>query len=266
MAGPTAEKSDPYNRIWIRDNSLVAISLQLAGESELATEITEGTLAIVEKNHQRVKSIIEHGKPHATEGNVSLLHPVYKTSGEELDTEWGWRQNDAIGNLLQSAGLIECGYEEASKMEGYSNDHYDDRYGTRYYDLAHLNPFMLGELAEPQIIEEIEHELLRDYGVIRYHGDHYMSGPKENQEAQWVLGLLMLGHAWLACSEPEKARAYLAKADSLRVNGGQLPEAYIYDNGRYVPCEHTPLVWCHALALALRRQLNQETIPEAQAS
>lgn len=318
MAGPSAKDSDPYNRIWIRDNSLVAISLQQAGEKKLSTEIIEGILAIVEQHHARIKAIIEQGKPYADERNVSLLHPTYKTSGEELDVEWGWRQNDAIGNMLQSAGmlglveehkeliadlvkylelvkywekdngiwewqqyaqkntilscvaglravadyidvpeeLINKGYVEASKIDGSSNDHTDDRYGERYYDLSHLNPFMLGELAEPRIIEEIEHELLRNYGVIRYHGDHYMSGGR-GREAQWVLGLLMLGHAWLACEEPEKARSYLEKADSLRVNGGDLTEAYIYKDGQYVPCEHTPLVWCHALALSLRRQLDE---------
>lgn len=312
MAGPSAREADPYNRIWIRDNSLIAISLLAAGETELAAQIAEGLLGMLEEHQSKIISVIREGKPVGDEWNANLLHPVYKTSGEELDVEWGWRQNDAIGNLLQLTGmlglvnghkelvtnlvkyletikywerdngiwewvqhvqtntllscvaglravsdyvnvsqeLINIGYDEANKIKGYSNE--------RYFDLAHLNPFMLGELAEPKIIKEIEHELLRDYGVIRYHGDHYMSGG-DNHEAQWVLGLLMLGHAWLACGDTEKARSYLQKVDQLRVDGNDIPEAYVYKNDQYVPCEHTPLVWCHALALSLRRQLQKNS-------
>lgn len=309
MAGPSTKESDPYNRVWIRDNSLVAISLQAAGERELSAEITEAILMLVEKHHHKIHDIVHSGKPYVDERNAALLHPVYETNGEELGVEWGWRQNDAIGNLLQSAGmlglveshkeivadlvkylevvkywerdngiwewvqhvqtntilscvaglkavadyidvpesLINKGYETAHSLDGYSDE--------RYFDLAHLNPFMLGELTEPRIIEEIEHELLRDHGVIRYHDDHYMSGGK-GREAQWVLGLLMLGCAWLACDNVEKAQMYLEKVDALRVNG-DIPEAYVYKDGKYVPGEHTPLVWCHAMALSLRRQLNE---------
>lgn len=308
VAGPSAE-SNPYNRVWIRDNALVALALEMAGENTLATEITEGLLGLLEKNQDKILKIIEEGKPYARERNVSLIHPVYQASGKELGVDWGWRQNDAIGNLLQAAGglglveahkeiinhlvkylevveywekdsgiweeslqvqkntilscvaglkavsdfvdvpedLIERGYQTVDKLERYSHSDIRD------CDLAHLNPFMLGEIADPYIIQVVEHELLRDHGVIRYHEDRYMSGGK-GYEAQWVLGLLMLGHAWLACDNKEKARKYLQKVDSLRVNG-DIPEAYIYKNGKYVPNEHTPLAWCHALALALRRQL-----------
>lgn len=175
---------------------------------------------------------------------------------------WEWTQQVQVNTILSSVAglravteyidvpeeLIKKGYETVDQLEGHSD--------IRYFDLAHLNPFMLGELAEPRIIEEVEHELLRDHGVIRYHNDHYMSGGK-NREAEWVLGLLMLGHAWLACDDKDKAKTYLQKVDNLRING-DIPEAYIYKDGRYIPGEHTPLVWCHALALSLRHQLDDK--------
>jgi GH15 family glucan-1,4-alpha-glucosidase len=307
LAGPSAKESDPYNRVWIRDNALVALALIQAGEKEFATEITSGLLDLLEAYRPKIEKIIAEGKPYATERNASLLHPVYKESGDELDVEWGWRQNDAIGNLLLVAGslelvgdhqeliqdlvkyleiveywkkdngiweweqqvqkntiyscmvglravadyvevpedLIQTGEEAVKKIKGHSDK--------KYYDLAHLNPFLMGEIMDPRVIEEIEHELLRDNGVIRYHNDHYMSGGK-HREAQWVLGLLMLGNAWLVCENREKAQAYLDRVDQLRVNEN-IPEAYIYKKGQYVPNEHTPLAWCHALALSLRRQL-----------
>lgn len=89
MAGPSTKESDPYNRVWIRDNALVAISLKTAGESELATEITEGLLDLVEKHQDRILQVIAEGKPNSVERNVQHLHPAYKISGEELDVEWG---------------------------------------------------------------------------------------------------------------------------------------------------------------------------------
>lgn len=310
LAGPSAKESDPYDRVWIRDNALTALALEMAGEHDFAVEITEGLLALMERDQPKILKVIEEGKPYATERNVSLIHPVYKGSAKELDVEWGWRQNDAIGNLLQAAGslglvndhkeiidnlikylevveywekdngiwewtqqvqsntilscvaglravsdytevpesLIKTGYKKVEELEGRYSD-------LREYDLAHLNPFLLGEITEPFIIEKIEHELVRDHGVIRYHEDHYMSGGKSH-EAEWVLGFLMLGHAWLSCGNQEKANEYLEKVDSLRVNE-DIPEAYIYKNGSYVPNEHIPLAWAHALALALRRQVKR---------
>ncbi len=310
-AGPSAKESDSYNRVWIRDNSLVALGLEMAGEHDFAVEVTEGLLALMERNQPKILKVIEEGKPYGDERNVTLIHPVYEENTKELDVEWGWRQNDAIGNLLQAAGtlglvnhhkevinnlvkylevveywekdngiwewtqqvqtntvlscvaglravsdyvevpdsLIDVGYKTAEKLEGKYSD-------LREYDLAHLNPFLLGEITEPFIIEKIEHELVRDHGVIRYHKDHYMSGGK-GHEAEWVLGFLMLGHAWLSCGNKEKAEEYLNKVDSLRVNK-DIPEAYVYKNGSYVANEHTPLAWAHALALALRKQLQKD--------
>lgn len=317
LAGPAAKESDPYNRVWIRDNALVALALIQAGETELATQITEGLLGLMERYRPKIQEIIKKGKPYATERDASLIHPVYHASGKELEIEWGWHQNDAIGSLLQVAGtlglaadykeivqdlvdyldaveywqkdrgiweegkqvqvntllscaaglkavsdyvevpdeMIDVGYQFAEEIEGHSDK--------RYSDLARLNPFFIGELADPRIIQEVEHELLREKGVIRYHGDRYMSGGK-NKEAQWVLGLLMLGQAWMACERPDKARAYLDNVDKLRVKNGDIPEAYIYKEnpktkkGKYVPGEHTPLAWAHALALSLRRQLKEK--------
>ncbi len=316
LAGPPAKESDPYNRVWIRDNALIALALIQAGEMETATQITDGLLGLMEKNRPKMRKIIEGGKPYAPERDVSLIHPVYHASGKELEVEWGWHQNDGMGNLLQAAGtlglaadykelvqdmvdyldaveywkgdrgiweegkqvqvntllscaaglkavsdyvnvpdeMIDVGYQFAEKIEGHGSK--------RYSDLARLNPFFLGEQADPRIIEEVEHDLLRGHGVIRYHGDRYMRGAKRH-EAEWVLGLLMLGHAWLACEKPDKARAYLDQVDKLRVKNGDIPEAYVYKEnpktkkGKYIPGEHTPLAWAHALALSLRRQLEK---------
>jgi len=350
LAGPPSKESNSYNKMWIRDNALVALALIQAGETETATQITNGLMDLMEKYrpkiqetikggkpvglmeeppseikkaikegkgwdvvkgwHPKVEKLVKAGKPYAHERDASLIHPVYKDNGEELEIEWGWHQNDAIGNLLQAAGaldlvndhkditsdlvkylevteyweedrgiweegkqvqtntilsctaglktvadyinvpeeLIDKGYQTLDKLNRYSHS------DKRDVDLAHLNPFMLGEIADPYLIQVVEHELLRGHGVIRYHGDRYMSGGK-GREAEWVLGLLMLGQAWLACDNRTKANEYLKRADKLRVKGGDFPEAYIYKNGKYIPNEHTPLAWCHALSLSLRRQL-----------
>lgn len=319
LAGPVAKESDSYNRVWLRDNSLIALALIQAGEIETAAQITDGLLGLMERYRPKIQKVINEGKPYADERDVILIHPVYHASGKELEVEWGWHQNDGIGTLLQAAAalglvedykeivqdlvnyldaveywkkdrgiweegkqvqvntllscaaglkavsdyvdvpdeMIDVGYQFAEEIEGHGSK--------RYFDLALLNPFFIGERAEPRIIQEVEHELLRKHGVIRYHGDRYMRGAK-GHEAEWVLGLLMLGHAWLACEDKEKAQAYLDRVDKLRTKNGDIPEAYVYKvnpkdktKGKYVPGEHTPLAWAHALALSLRRQLEEKT-------
>lgn len=99
------------------------------------------------------------------------------------------------------------------------------------------------------ILELVEGQLLRKWGVIRHIGDTYEAGGES--EAQWVMGLPWLGIAHLAFGDTEKAQSYLQDTERLYTDNG-LPESYLANNQA---CVHTPLAWSHAMAIVLRAKL-----------
>lgn len=99
------------------------------------------------------------------------------------------------------------------------------------------------------ILDLVEHQLLRKWGVIRHAGDAYEAGSQS--EAQWVMGLPWLGIAHLDFGDTEKARSYLQDTERLYTDNG-LPESYLANNQA---CIHTPLAWSHAMAIVLRAKL-----------
>jgi GH15 family glucan-1,4-alpha-glucosidase len=101
------------------------------------------------------------------------------------------------------------------------------------------------------IVELIEFELLREYGVIRHVGDTYEANGKT--EPQWVMGLPWLGIAQFELGNIQKAREYLAKTERLYTDNG-LPESYLAHNRVSI---HTPLAWSHALMIVLRAKLDK---------
>jgi hypothetical protein len=126
-------------------------------------------------------------------------------------------------------------------------------------DAAHLQIFFpLGLSDDVSIIDEIHRNLSGEYGIARYPKDAYEAGD-DGSEAQWPLILFWEGLAWLSLGDREAALECLVKGDSLRLEDGNIPEAYRYhvdgETSGYLPCPHTPLTWAHAFALALRYQL-----------
>ena len=112
-------------------------------------------------------------------------------------------------------------------------------------DMAQLSlVFPLG-MNLPEIVDRVEEQLSRDRGVIRYHRDWYHHHP--HGEAEWTMGAPWLGLCYLALGDRDRAKQCLEWTDSLYVRG-ELPECYIGNHA----CEHTPLAWSHAMALALR--------------
>lgn len=99
------------------------------------------------------------------------------------------------------------------------------------------------------ILELVEDQLLRKWGVIRHVGDAYEAGGKS--EAQWVMGLPWLGIAHIEFGNIEKAKNYLMDTERLYTDNG-LPESYLANNQA---CVHTPLAWSHAMTIVLRTKL-----------
>lgn len=123
---------------------------------------------------------------------------------------------------------------------------------TKGCDLALLSliyPYQLVPIGMAfTIVRNVEDQLLRPHGVIRYQYDKYYQ--EDNCEAEWCMGLPWLGlcHA-VVLANRDKALSYLLWATRAMTDHFELPEIYLPARG--MPNENTPLGWAHSLWLML---------------
>ncbi len=120
---------------------------------------------------------------------------------------------------------------------------------TKHVDLAQLSliyPFNVVSREQAlKIIDNIEKNLLRSRGIIRYLNDMYYN---KGGEAQWTMGLPWLAIIYKLLGNEKKYLLYLNKSLYALNEEGELPELY-YASG----VEHndnTPLGWSEALLIA----------------
>ena len=105
------------------------------------------------------------------------------------------------------------------------------------------------------IIKNVEENLTRKFGTIRYKGDKYNASEKLTPpEAEWVLGDLFLGCAYLTLKDRKKAKFYLDKVLK-NTRNFQIPEAISSDGKVHY---NSPLAWSHAMAITLIDRLISE--------
>jgi GH15 family glucan-1,4-alpha-glucosidase len=139
-------------------------------------------------------------------------------------------------------GMIERGWEALHRLLPRESE-------SKTCDLAQLSLVYPLNMAEPELVEQVENELLRTHGVVRYANDAYH---RNGSEAEWTMGIPWLGLCWLRLGDRSKARRYLAMTERVYW-GDQLPECY----SGHGPCEHSPLAWSHSLTLSLRALLDK---------
>jgi hypothetical protein len=122
---------------------------------------------------------------------------------------------------------------------------------TRNVDMSLLTliyPFdIVSEKQRDTIIHNVEKELIRDHGCVRYIGDYYFNaddGNRVGNEAQWTMGKLYLALIYNKMGNREKAKEYLHSIID-KCDGGKIPELYV--NG--VANCNNPLGWSVALAI-----------------
>ena len=95
------------------------------------------------------------------------------------------------------------------------------------------------------ILKNVEVNLVKERGVIRYIGDkyHYRNG-----EAQWTKGLPWLAIIHRQMNKPDKYSYYMRKTMQAMNENGELPELYYSDGKQYN--ENCPLAWSQALFVA----------------
>lgn len=151
---------------------------------------------------------------------------------------------------------------------------------TRSYDLATLSLIYPHNIVSVEtankIIENVERELLREKGVIRYHEDRYYSlhnveeakwndrlcqyglNTYKGHEAEWCFGFAFLGLAYFTLGNRDKAEYYLRKLAECECGEGNLPELYYSKTS--IAGDNNPLGWTNAMGILLMSSLGYDEI------
>lgn len=102
-----------YDKAWLRDIYFMLLGFLETGDIETVREATRALLSVFVKHETKIDWAIEH-KPHETWQYIhARFHPE---TFEEYWEEWGNRQNDAVGEVLNS--ICELEIRGASALEG----------------------------------------------------------------------------------------------------------------------------------------------------
>jgi GH15 family glucan-1,4-alpha-glucosidase len=140
----------------------------------------------------------------------------------------------------------------------------------RPIDLAQMSliyPYqiLVGEDAKV-VIDQIETNLCRDRGVIRYKGDSYYSTLEHegrhhslsyyyDTEAEWTFGFPWLALCHLELGNIDKANEYIKKTESVMLKDGSLPELYFAKSTNHNA--NTPLGWGNAMYILAKERLEK---------
>lgn len=118
---------------------------------------------------------------------------------------------------------------------------------TKQVDMALLSliyPYgIVSDKQREKILYNVESQLLRKKGVIRYVGDKYYN---DNAEASWTLGFVWLAIIYKQLGNMKKYDFYIKKTFDVMNSKGELPELYL-SNG--ISNENTPLAWAQSMVL-----------------
>lgn len=134
---------------------------------------------------------------------------------------------------------------------------------SKFADLALLSliyPFNVTTEDETiKILENVEYQLTRDKGVIRYKLDRYYNKNEDgySEEAEWCFGLAWLAIIYAERGEKEKAYYYLRRAKMTVTPAGQVPELYFSHTD--IPNDNTPLGWAESMYVVALQKVKEMT-------
>ncbi len=132
---------------------------------------------------------------------------------------------------------------------------------TKFADLALLSliyPFAVTTEEETlKILSNVEYQLTRDKGVIRYKLDRYYNNNEDgySEEAEWCFGLSWLAIIYAVRGEKEKAYYYLRRAKTTVTTEGLVPELYYSHTDK--PNENTPLGWSESMYVVALQKVKE---------
>jgi phosphorylase kinase alpha/beta subunit len=93
-----------YDKAWLRDNYFTVLGFLETGDIEIVCETGKALLSVFVKHRDKINWAIEN-KPYETWQYIhARFHPE---TFEEYWEEWGNRQNDAVGEVLDLVCLLE---------------------------------------------------------------------------------------------------------------------------------------------------------------
>jgi phosphorylase kinase alpha/beta subunit len=147
---------------------------------------------------------------------------------------------------------------------------------SRPYDMIQLSliwPYaIVSDEQAKQILDNIETNLVREYGVIRYPGDLYYNADPSNpvgNEATWPMGLAWLSIIYSKMAQKimqtgtdaiinppsdliNKSEEYLRMCEAVMTDDGKVPELYTEEK----PNHNVPLAWAQSLYVVARQNTN----------
>jgi GH15 family glucan-1,4-alpha-glucosidase len=118
---------------------------------------------------------------------------------------------------------------------------------TKKVDLALLSliyPYnVVNEKQKEEILKNIEEQLVKEKGVIRYIGDQYYQ--QDGKEPEWTMGLPWLAIIHKQLGNTKKHTYYLDKTRNVMNAQGELPELYYGGTNKHN--SNTPLAWSQSL-------------------
>ena len=172
-----------------------------------------------------------------------------------------WEENEevhassigaCVAGLKKISKIVDVPQNAIKKGEEALNKLLPRESETKYVDVALLSliyPYNIVTNKQKNIIlKNVEENLIKEKGVIRYIGDKYYY---KNGEAMWTMGLPWLAIIYKQMNKPDKYAHYMRKTIAATNEKGELPELYYADgNGHNENC---PLAWSQALFVASLR-------------
>ncbi|NOZ81451.1 MAG: glycoside hydrolase family 15 [DPANN group archaeon] len=138
-------------------------------------------------------------------------------------------------------GLLRHGKDALDKLLPYETSE-------RKVDLSLLSLIFPYAIVDDQqrdlIIRNVENHLVRERGVVRYHGDWYYSN---GSEAEWTFGFPWLAVIYRNMGKKDRYAHYLRRTIGLLHRGAVMPELYYAGTSR--ANENTSFGWSTALAI-----------------
>lgn len=168
-----------------------------------------------------------------------------------------WEENEEVH--ASSVGACVAGLKAVSHLvyvpeqviefgQNVLNELLPNESATKEVDLALLSliyPFnIVDDNQRAQILWNVEKQLVRNKGVIRYIGDKYYSN---GREAEWCFGFPWLAKIYKNLGNKEKYQYYIKKTHQAMNSKFDLPELYYANTQTHN--ENTPLGWGIAMYL-----------------
>ncbi|MBI2663830.1 glycoside hydrolase family 15 [Candidatus Woesearchaeota archaeon] len=150
--------------------------------------------------------------------------------------------------MIQKIDGIEVEQQLIKKGEETLNGLLPAESETKEADLALLSliyPYnVVNAMQRDAILNNVEQQLARNRGVIRYKGDKYYSN---GSEAEWCFGFPWLAIIYKNLNRADKYAYYLRKTLEIANPEGEIPELYY---GNTAECnENSPLAWAQSLSV-----------------